>query len=259
MLADALRTTQVAFASEQVSRNLAGQRLGRKGQETRERILAAALRLLEAPLGPPVTLTTIAREAEIRLTNLYLYFPDFEDLLLAVLRRVMETADAAYLDMLRERWPDDGLAECCKIFLGAHYRFWQRHARLLHLRNSVADTDTRMMRYRQQATQPLLDLLVLQMSKVPGNETASRLMATVVLTGFERVATVVTSPHFDLASPDSRQDRDAIIGDLIETQARLLELVIRDQRAVAVKPELGWPRTANQSGRGRDAHRDSDQ
>ena len=70
-----------------VSHNLVGQRLGRKGQATRERILDAMLRLLADAEGPPVTLTGVAREAGIGLSNLYLYFPDIGELLLAALRK----------------------------------------------------------------------------------------------------------------------------------------------------------------------------
>ncbi|HMP57284.1 MAG TPA: TetR/AcrR family transcriptional regulator, partial [Novosphingobium sp.] len=90
-----------------VSHNLVGQRLGRKGQATRERILDAMLRLLADPEGPPVTLTGVAREAGVSLSNLYLYFPDLGELLLAALRKVTEDTDSAHVEKLRRRWPDD--------------------------------------------------------------------------------------------------------------------------------------------------------
>lgn len=232
MTANALRNAEATPDRGEVSRNLTGQRLGRKGQETRERIVAAAERLIADPDGPPILLTNIAREAGIRLTNLYLYFPDFEELLLVVLKRVMETAESAYLDMLRTRWPDEDLGQHCTTFLWAHYRFWRTHARLLHMRNRVADTDVRLLEYRQEATQPLLDLLVFQMASDGGDLAAPRMMATVVLTGFERVATVVTAPHFRQSVARSEgEDPDLVTSGLIDTEAHLLELAIRDRRA----------------------------
>ena len=75
-MASAQRKQDAAIDARAVRLNLAGQRLGRKGQETRERVLSAALRLFDDAHGPPVTLTGVAREASMRLSNLYLYFPD---------------------------------------------------------------------------------------------------------------------------------------------------------------------------------------
>jgi AcrR family transcriptional regulator len=229
--------TSRRHAATEVSHNLAGQRLGRKGQETRERILAAALRLFDDQDGPPVTMSSVAREASVRLTNLYLYFPDFGELLLAALERVMATADAAFVDLLRVRWPDERLGESCLEFIWAHYRFWKRHGRILHMRNSVADTDVRVATYRQNATRPLIDLLIRQMDSGAGDiHAVPGRMASVVLTGFERVATVATNPLFYASiAADGVDDVDEIIGHMIVAEARLVELAIRDQRAFAAR------------------------
>ena len=122
-MASAARTASEGVKLHEVRHNVAGQRLGRKGQEARQRILSAALRLLEDPHGPPVTLTSVAREASMRLTNLYLYFPDMVELLLAVLGRVMDAADAAFIDRLSVRWPDERLGDACQEFLVTNPNF----------------------------------------------------------------------------------------------------------------------------------------
>ena len=218
---------------ERAGYNLAGQRLGRKGQETRERIITAALRLFDDSDGPPATLTGVARAAEVRLTNLYLYFPDFGSLLLAALQRMMADAEAGFIDRLKRRWPDAALGDSCLGFLLEHCRFWQRHSRILHLRNALSDTDPRILEYRQEAAKPLLDLLLLQMDGDRSDADLARSnMATVVLTGFERMATVVTNPHFHaMANAHDESARDTLIDGLIRAEARLLELAIRDCRA----------------------------
>ena len=95
-----------AIEKESLSHNLQGQRLGRKGRDTRERILLAAETLLAAPPGAPITLSAVAREASLGMTTLYLYFSDFTELLLAVLDGIMATAEDSYIGRLRERWPD---------------------------------------------------------------------------------------------------------------------------------------------------------
>ncbi|MBJ7483148.1 TetR/AcrR family transcriptional regulator [Brevundimonas sp.] len=213
--------------------NLVGQRLGRKGQETRERVISAMLTLLDDPEGPPVTLTAVAKEASVGMTTLYLYFPAMGDLLLAVLRCVMDTAGDAFMKLVRDYWRDETLTEDCLAFHRAHYLFWNRHARLLRMRNSFADDcDLAVLSYRSQATRPLLDALTRQMGcDLADGDTLCAHLATVVLTGLERVATVVTTPHFHITSPAHGTSAEEVyIDNLITAQSRLTEIAIRDQR-----------------------------
>lgn len=218
-----------ARVADPVSHNLVGQKLGRKGQETRERILAAMLQLMDDQDGPPVTLTGVAREASVRLPNLYLYFPDMAELLLAALVRVMESAGPEYMDMLSVRWPDETLRSSCEAFLRAHYRFWTRHARILHMRNSLADEgDLRVLAYRNERSRPLLERLAFQMD---GLDEPAINMATVLLTGIERTATVLTSPTLRKAGMIyPGEDRENHVAGLIAAETDILEFAIASQR-----------------------------
>ena len=230
-----MSTATEAHPHAPVSHNLVGQRLGRKGQETRERILSAMLRLLDDPDGPPVTLTGVAREATVGMTTLYLYFPDMGDLLLSTLKRVMDSSEQGYVHHLRDYWPDETLAEQSRDFMRDHYRFWKRHARLLHMRNSFADaSDARVMQYRTEVSLPVLDLLALQMGDGDAaSDAMSPDIATVLMVGFERVATVLTNPLFYDGAEDANIDKAAYIDKLICAQARLVELAIRHQRTLS--------------------------
>lgn len=224
-----------------VSHNLVGQRLGRKGQETRERILAAMLRLLDDPDGPPVTLTGVAREATVGMTTLYLYFPDMGDLLLSTLKRVMDSSEQGYVRHLRDYWSDDTLAMQSRDFMRDHYRFWKRHARLLHMRNSFADaSDARVMAYRTEVSIPVLGMLATQMGREGSTPDAmSGDLATVLMVGFERVATVLTNPLFYDGVEGTGTDKDDYIDRLICAQARLVELTIRHQRTLSGENHKG--------------------
>src|SRR5688500_16342358 len=104
-------TRPAARLEEAVSHNLNGQKLGRKGRVTRERILAATAELLAGPRDAPISLSAVARQASLGMTSLYNYFSDFTELLLALLEPVMESAEDAYLAQLREPWSDDELGE----------------------------------------------------------------------------------------------------------------------------------------------------
>jgi AcrR family transcriptional regulator len=223
-------------SAPRVSHNLLGQRLGRKGLETRERILVTALRLIETSQDSPITLSGVAREASVAMTTLYLYFPNLGDLVLAALTRVMDCADSAFVDRLRIRWPDDSLLASAQGFLLAHYQFWRRHCRILHLRNSFEDAgDARFLEYRNGVSKPLIHLLIQQMDgwPEPMNSPCAN-SATVLLTGFERLATITTNPIFHANLRDiGVAEVQSYIGDLLNAEAELIALAIRHHRDAA--------------------------
>lgn len=212
-----------------ISHNLNGQRLGRKGRGTRERILTACAELLADPEDTPISMSAVARRASLGMTSLYNYFADLTEVLLAVLDPVMATAEESFLAILRDHWPDDELGERCYAFMRAYHGFWAKHSRLLHLRNAMADSgDRRMLIHRVNSTQPLIGLFVAQM-RGEGDDMASpmRGMATVMMTGIERTVTVATDTGLTgLFGPDQRRSED----HYLRPEARLMELAIRDTR-----------------------------
>lgn len=221
-----------ALAAKPKSHNLNGQRLGRKGRHTRDRILAAADELLAGPSDVPISLSAVARQASLGMTSLYLYFADLTELLLAILDPLMVEAEAAYLGHLRERWPDETLNAHCLEFVTALHGFWHKNSAVLHLRNSMSDQrDKRMMANRVQAAQPVIALLVMQMDQDPresGSPAAG--MATVLYTGIERVVTVATDRILPTVLPGQFAPN---VRNFLRSEARLLELGIRDFRELA--------------------------
>lgn len=226
---------------EDATHNLSGQRLGPKGLGTRERIVKAMLCLVESDDDAPITLSAVARAASVRMSNLYLYFPDLGELLLAALRRAVDEQDLPYMQCLRERWPDADLSRCCETFVRAHFDFWQSHARLLQMRNSLADgRDMRLIEYRNRISAPLIRLLLKQMD-VTGEEGDSsyRDCATVLVTGLERMATVVINPDFAaMTSLPDDEERARFIDRLACAEARIIECTVSRMR-VQLHPEAG--------------------
>jgi AcrR family transcriptional regulator len=219
---------------ESLSHNLLGQRLGRKGRDTRDRIIAATEKLLAEPPGTPISLSAVAREASLGMTTLYLYFSDLPELLLAVLAPIMATGEHSYIDPMRERWSDEELGEKCLRFVQAYYAFWVRNSRILHLRNAYADNnDERMRKSRVDSSRMIIELLVEQMDcsvTVAPERSPAHSMATVLLTGIERMITVATDANFRNFAP---ADPDPWIRSLMHAEARLLQLAIVDGRATA--------------------------
>ncbi|MEW9854348.1 TetR/AcrR family transcriptional regulator [Novosphingobium sp. M1R2S20] len=221
----------VSGACAAVSHNLAGQRLGPKGRITRERILSAALELIESNEDEAFSLGGVARRAGLGMSSLYNYFSDQTELLLAVLEPVMATAEEAYMALAREYWADAELSERTEAFIAAYHGFWARHSGLLHLRNSLADQlDLRMMHHRIDSTRPLIALLIRQMTRgeEPGKTETS--MATVLMTGIERSITLATDKRLPkLTGLPFDADKERYLG----CSARLLEMAIRDMRGAA--------------------------
>lgn len=223
--------------SASISHNLNGQRLGRKGRGTRDRILNACCELLADP-AEAITMSAVARRASLGMTSLYNYFADLTELLLAVLEPVMATAEESYLAMLRERWPDEELGARCHDFVRAYHGFWSCHTRLLHLRNTMADShDERLMIQRVLSTQPLIALFVGQMDGVADDmQSPLRGMATVLMTGIERTVTVSTDTGLtSLFGNDQRRPEE----HYLVPEARLMELAIRDTRGRVARGEFG--------------------
>ena len=237
MVQTALKTAATAQPEQGApSHNQMGQRLGRKGLETRERIISAMLSLLSKPDNQPVTLTTIAKAADVRLTNLYRYFPDLGSLLLAALDRLMASADSVFLYQLRNRWSDETLFEDALEFLQAHFSFWQNNARLLHLRNSLADnSDLRVVAHRNTTSKPAILLLARQLSTKPDSLISpdNHLTAIVLHAGIERLATVLTNPLLAPYLEDTGgRNEGAHPQDLICAEAEILSITVREKRRI---------------------------
>ncbi|MDE2405280.1 MAG: TetR/AcrR family transcriptional regulator [Sphingomonadales bacterium] len=215
---------------DDISHNLQGQRLGRKGRDTRDRILLAATRLLYCDRREvPISMSAVAREASLGMTSLYNYFKDLSELLGAVLEGVMASAEDAYLAPLRRRWDDAELAARCYEFVRGYHAFWQQHSYLLHLRNALSDkADPVMTRQRIKSTQPIIALIVEQMG---GDPQAPRshifATATVLMIGIERSVTISTDNDLPVKmAQDIQHDDD----HFLRPCARLMEMAIRDMR-----------------------------
>jgi len=230
------RKSSAALSEEApVSHNLLGQRLGRKGLVTRQRILTAARHLLDNR-DTPISLSAVAREASLSMTAIYLYFADLTELLLALLVPVAEEAEESHIADMREHWSDDQLTGRCHRFIQAYHRYWEAHAGLLLLRNQLADAgDERMKENRIAASTPLIALTVGQMGGAQDRLLFNhRAMAAVLITGVDRVMTI----HSAGVTPTAEMPKD-YLEDVLFAQARLLELAIREGRLHSETATLG--------------------
>ena len=214
----------------EISHNLNGQKLGRKGRITRERILAATIELLEESADIPISLSAVARRASLGMTTLYIYFSDLTELLLAVLEPIREEAETSFVDIVRDYWPDDRLEEMCRRYIEAYYAFWTKHSRILHLRNNMSDQyDERMVDARVRSAQPAIALFRRQLMRdgVPASIEADN-MASVLMTAIERAVTVATDPVMPALLERKFGPRHTSV---VEPLTRIILLAISDLRS----------------------------
>ena len=207
-------------------KNCQGQKLGRKGKDTRDRIVEAARQLIVEARVHPMSLSAVARHASIGMSSIYTYFKDMTELVLAVLEPVGELSESAYIRMIRDRWPDDQLDKRAREFVHGFHGFWEENSRLLHLRNQMADQqDLRMIAHRIQMAQPVMTLLARQMDASPhGPPGMEQDLASVLFTGLERVVTMATDAYLKSSFPVNIRSRYE--GGAIEQQGRVLALAI---------------------------------
>jgi AcrR family transcriptional regulator len=219
-------------AAPRIILNQNGQKLGKKGQLTRERILEAARKVMADGENEALTLSAIAREAGLGMTSLYVYFNDLTELLLALFEPVMADADAMYMGKLALVWPDSTLEADCLEFATNYFNFWSKHTQLLHLRHSMAEAGSRrMVKHRVESAQPMVSLIAAQMEHDPGEHRTPALgMATVLFMGLDRMVAVTT--HQVLPHVVEGRFRPHV-ENYLNAEARLFYHGIMDYRRIA--------------------------
>jgi AcrR family transcriptional regulator len=181
--------------------NLEGQTMGRKGQETRARLLDAALKLLDATPLRELRAADLARKAEISPASFYLYFENVEALVLTLAERVAEEA-APLLEQARAEWSWTGKVDHVEVFVRAYFDFWDRHRSILRVRNLAAEEGNwSFQNARMRVTAPLHQELA---AKIDGGRALgviddgphSLTLASIALAGLERsAATYIMFPR----------------------------------------------------------------
>ena len=148
-----MATTKTGTANKPVG-------LGRKGRETRARLLAAARKLLETTSPLHLTAAAIAKEARTAPATLYVYFADVQDVLYAL---ALETHEA--FEQLAQRhaeWFTDGnrLEIDAKALIAAYNEIYSAHARVLQYRSLEADrSNARFVELQMNDAVPIIELL----------------------------------------------------------------------------------------------------
>jgi AcrR family transcriptional regulator len=125
--------------NEDITTNKQGQLLGRKGHETRQRLMDAARNLLKSNSPVELTAVAIAKKAKLSSPTFYIYFTDIRDLLIAQ-SEAAEADMSAVHEALDEPWnaSDPDMEHAARV-VALFAAVWDKHRDVLRFRNLEAD------------------------------------------------------------------------------------------------------------------------
>lgn len=137
-----------------------GQRIGTKGERTRQMLIEATVRLLEEHGLREVSVADVARTANTSPATFYVYFRGVPEVVLAALESAPQTSRR--LEALMDRdWLARGGDTAARALVDEYTELWARHRTIFRVRNLAAEEgDRRFYRARLDAARPTMDGLV---------------------------------------------------------------------------------------------------
>jgi AcrR family transcriptional regulator len=173
--------------------NLYGQSMGRKGTQTRERLMRATVELLEKRSLRDVSVSDIATLAGTSSSGFYIYCAFVSSAALAAAEGV-EQINPEIEALLRESWTAGIALDKAVALLEAYVNLSSRHHAILRVRNLSADEgDKRFEEVRHRAVSRIHDLLEAKIASLDNGWEASA-GASAVLALMERIAAIARLP-----------------------------------------------------------------
>ena len=210
-----------------IDSNLEGQTMGRKGQETRSRLLSAALELLDTTPLREIRAADLARKAQISPANYYLYFENVEACVLYLAERAADEA-TSLLQLLEPQWSwGDSSNDHVEAFARAYFDFWDSHRSILRVRNLAAEEGNwGFQKARMRITAPMHQSIAAKIdeSRLKGllpDGPHSLTLASMALAGLERSAStyLMFPPKYGV------------------TRERLIEAAVYMLKTIAIGPK----------------------
>src|SRR5579863_2063975 len=141
------------------AQNLYGQSMGRKGMETRERLIRATVELLEKRPLRDVVVSDIATLAGTSSSSFYIYFADVSSAALAAAQGV-EQITPEIEALLGSPWTRADAEDKACAMVESYVNFNSQHHAILRIRNLSADEgDKRFEDVRHRAVSRIHELL----------------------------------------------------------------------------------------------------
>ncbi|MGZ6999515.1 MAG: TetR family transcriptional regulator [Acidimicrobiia bacterium] len=191
---------------------LDGRALGRRGAQTRGRLLEATARLLEDNGLRELRVVDIARSVELSPATFYQYFRDAEEAVLALSAAVGEET-ASLLDLVGRSWTGPDGLDVVRRLVEDFIANWDAHRAVLRTRNLAAqEGDQRFRTVRNEALRPLTEGIAAKVGSRGEPGIVPYAAAAAMVAMLERMAAV----HADLEAFGTTR------ADVVETTARIL-------------------------------------
>jgi AcrR family transcriptional regulator len=208
-----------AAASPEEARreNKLGQTIRVKGAATERNLMQATLSLLKDNSPLNLSVHRIAREAGTSPATFYNYFKSVREVILALVQTLHEPYMRDVLPTLQEPWQDT-TEDHVRRFVSAYFAFWDKHRRLLAVRNLEADLgDQEFIDRRIEMAQPVVDALCERIRK-----TGAREMPQAQAWAQAVVCCAAMEEMFSYPPEAYRPDTPATPEDIVEAQIMII-------------------------------------
>jgi AcrR family transcriptional regulator len=174
-------------------RNLYGQSIGRKGAETRERLLKATIELLEKRSLRDVSVADITALAGTSTSGFYIYFADVAAAALAIAETIYQITPEIETILVKE-WTAEDAKSNAYALVNSYVNFTRQHHAILRVRNLAADEgDRRFEEARHKAVERIHELLTARIAAADNGLDPSS-GASAVLALMERISAISRLP-----------------------------------------------------------------
>jgi AcrR family transcriptional regulator len=171
-------------------KNQLGQKMGRKGQITRRRIVERTRSLIAVSSYNELNSTEVAREAGVSVATFYTYYKDLDDLLLDCVMDVLAESDSIF-EALKDTWSQAELPLHMARFVEHYMDYWDRHRYELRILCIESDRGKpQFIRLRVDLSNRIIEALGSQFKKSRPSLTNHYMLASVIYTSMERLASL---------------------------------------------------------------------
>jgi len=153
------------------ARTGAPRRPGTRALQTRERLLAATVGLLDELPYRDLTSAIVTQRLGLSAPAFYRYFADINDALAACAHTMRDTVEQIAGIVANRVWSGDDAIDSALEVIAALALFWDRHRALYRVTDLLADEgDARFANIKQQTFEPLTGAFRAVMADVPGRD-----------------------------------------------------------------------------------------
>jgi AcrR family transcriptional regulator len=200
---------------------LDGRPLGKRGAETRRRLLEATATLLETNGIRDLRVVDVARAVGTSPATFYQYFRDVEEAVLALAADVGDEV-LPLTRLIEEPWENEGGLDCARSLVDGFVAYWDRHRAVLRTRNLAAQEGDQ--RFRDVRNRTLIEFTTrfrrkIESAHARGN-VAEDLSAGAAAAGLVALIERMAAYHRDLEPMGISR------ADLVETTARMIHQTV---------------------------------